>query len=416
MLCSEMLLLLVLLLLLFAHDDVVELSLGHGNSGTFFSLCGTRRPPTGRRGVRRDGTPKNNQLEPLEAHELFYISPPTETGRGLENGEYVGRPLSCPDNRPVEKIMLLMDAPPFLVVFVFLPQQQQQQQGQKTATPLAVRILCDAADKLRPLGNHPALPAVLRHTAREWVRSWAKSPAAAGAAGAGASTALSSSSASSSKAHNNRGHDHVSPQRPTVSCLEEAAKCLAEAREVLSTLAAEAEPTGDALSSPPPLVAAETPPANTEDEVEPAGAKKGKGAADNKGGKKAAEGKSKSGAAASSPPADSADATPADEPATQAVAGSVSTPLGRCLTMVQLEEACVRLMLGRAKGDGHSSTKAAEAAANREGVTPVQKCADSFGLGTDTPHDIRFVALREDVTCFCRCSRKSKTPPYRPCQ
>lgn len=193
---------------------------------------------------------------------------------------------------------------------------------------------------------------------------------------------MASSSASSSKAHKHRGHDHGSPPRPRVGCLEEAAKCLAEAREVLSALAAEAEPTGDALSSPPPLVAAETPPANTEDRDEPAGAKKGKGAADNKGGKKAAEGKSKSGAAASLPPADSTDATPVDESATTpAVAGSVSTPLGRCLTMVQLEEACVRVMLGRTKGEGHSSTKAAEAAANREGVTPVQRYADSFSLG-----------------------------------
>lgn len=221
---------------------------------------------------------------------------------------------------------------------------------------------------------------------------------------------VSSSSASSSKARNNRGHDHGSPQRPKVSCLEEAAKCLAQAREVLSALAAEAEPTGDALSSPPPLVAVETPPANTEDGEDPAGAKKGKGAADSKGGKKAAEGKSKNGAAASSPAADSTDATPADEPTTPAVAGSVSTPLGRCLTMVQLEEACVRAMLGRAKGDGHSSTKAAEAAANREGVTPVQKYAYSFGLG------YRYAACIHDLLLFARevsisslRARKSKT-------
>ncbi|CAM9766287.1 unnamed protein product, partial [Ectocarpus sp. 8 AP-2014] len=271
-----------------------------------------------------------------------------------------------------------------------------QQQGQKTATPLAVCILCDAADKLRPLGNHPALPAVLRHTAREWVRCWAKSPAAPGAAGAGATTVVSSSSASSSKARNNRGHDHGSPQRPKVGYLEEAAKCLAEAREVLSALAAEAEPTGDALSSPPPLVAAEAPPANAEDGDEPAGAKKGKGAADNKGGKKAAEGKSKNGAAASLPAADSTDATPADEPTTSAVAGSVLTPLGRCLTMVQLEEACVRAMLGRAKGDGHSSTKAAEAAANREGVTPVQKYMEaSRPLGHPTVEEMSLPQIEQ---------------------
>ncbi|CAM9765355.1 unnamed protein product, partial [Ectocarpus sp. 4 AP-2014] len=280
----------------------------------------------------------------------------------------------------------------------FVSSRCTQQQGQKTATPRAVRILCDAADKLRPLGNHPALPAVLRHTAREWVRCWAKSPAAAGAAGAGAgaTTVVSSSSASSSTARNNRSHDHGSPQRPKVSCLEEAAKCLAEAREVLSALAAEAEPTRDALSSLPPLVAAETPPANTEDGEEPAGAKKGKGAADSKGGKKAAEGKSKNGAAASSPPADSADVTPTDESTAPAVAGSVSTPLGRCLAMVQLEEACVRVMLGRAKGDGHSSTKAAEAAANREGVTPVQKYMEaSRPLGHPTMEEMALPQIEQ---------------------
>ncbi|CAM9480513.1 unnamed protein product [Ectocarpus sp. 13 AM-2016] len=285
------------------------------------------------------------------------------------------------------------------VVEDFASSRSMQQQGQKTATPFAVRILCGAADKLRPLGLHPALPAVLRHTAREWVRCWAKSSAAAGAAGAGATAVVSLSSASSSKARNNRGHDHGSPQRPNVSCLEEAAKCLAEAREVLSALAAEAEPTGDALSLPPPLVATETPSANAEDGDEPAGAKKGKGAADSKGGKKAAEGKSKNGAAAPSPPADSADATPAGESTTPTVAGSVSTPLGRCLTMVQLEEACVRAMLGRARGDGQSSTKAAEAAANGEGVTPVQKYMEaSRPLGHPTVEEMSLPQIEQALT------------------
>lgn len=41
--------------------------------------------------------------------------------------------------------------------------------------------------------------------------------------------------------------------------------------------------------------------------------------------------------------------------------------------MVQLEEAAVRAMLGRVRGETHSEKKAIEAAANAQGVNPVDR-------------------------------------------
>lgn len=53
--------------------------------------------------------------------------------------------------------------------------------------------------------------------------------------------------------------------------------------------------------------------------------------------------------------------------------GAISTPIGRELVMVQLEEAGVRAMLGRTRGETYSEKKAAEAAANTQGVNPVDR-------------------------------------------
>ena len=223
--------------------------------------------------------------------------------------------------------------------------------------PPAVRVLIVAAETLRPLGSHPALPAALRRTARGWVREWAQRQQSAAEPAAEACA--------------------------PASYLEKAAGCLAEARAVLSALAAAAEPTADVLSSCPAGAKEEqTKPGGGGDDEEEgndaggAGGKKagkGKGAAPKAGGKKAAAAAAAAagGAAAGAAP----EGVGAGEEAVGGAAprGAVSTPLGRSLAMVQLEEACVRTMLGRARGEGRSSKKAKEAAASAEGVTPVQR-------------------------------------------
>lgn len=164
-----------------------------------------------------------------------------------------------------------------------------------------------------------------------------------------------------------------------MACLENAAACLAEARAVLSALAAAAEPTTDVLSS--------CPAGAREEQAKPAGDGEEEDDKDagGAGGKKAGKGKAApaqkgtankgaapaaAGAAAGEVPEGE---TAGEEPARTVPSGAVSTPLGRSLVMVQLEEACVRSMLGRARGEGRSSKKAKEAAANAEGVTPVQR-------------------------------------------
>lgn len=165
-----------------------------------------------------------------------------------------------------------------------------------------------------------------------------------------------------------------------MACLENAAVCLAEARAGLSALAAAAEPVAEFLSSCPAVARGEqAKPADggdEEDDNKPAGtggkkAGKEKGAAQKGGAKKKA-------AAAGGAAGAAAGAVPEEGAAGQEAAGTVpsaavSTPLGRSLVMVQLEEACVRTMLGRERGEGRSSKKAKEAAANAEGATPVQR-------------------------------------------
>lgn len=269
--------------------------------------------------------------------------------------------------------------------------------------PPAVRVLNAATDKLRPLGNHPALSAVLRRTAREWVCRWAQStpPAAATSDLASAPSNQPRSHdparAQSLNAQNVHAHDaipsdeHGDTTAPTflsasasssVACLENAAACLTEARAVLSALAAAAEPTAGVLSSCPAGAREEQakPAGDSSGENDDGGAAaasgkkagKGKGAAQKGSVKKTAAGAA--GAAAGAVPGGLEGGTAAGEGAVgTAACAAVSTPLGRSLVMVQLEEACVRTMLGRAKGEGRSSKKAKEAAANAEGVTPVQR-------------------------------------------
>lgn len=177
----------------------------------------------------------------------------------------------------------------------------------------------------------------------------------------------------------------VTPHLKPWKFLENAVACLVEAREILSVLATSAEPVGDTLISFPVDAHAMGPsPQNAEKSTE-------HGAGDGEGGNKAkspgskgkgqakqSKGKKSPGVTQGGGPASSGelDAPRDSEHSLRGVPcepAAVSTPVGRVLVMVQLEEACVRAMLGRAKGENRSKSKAEEAAANDKGVTPVQR-------------------------------------------
>lgn len=213
--------------------------------------------------------------------------------------------------------------------------------------------------------------------AKEWVHGW-------GAAVAVARTRSTSGNTKGGEGINREGagvredETHATADLKPLMFLYNAAKCLAEARDVLSVLAMSAEPVEDMLTSCP--VNAQTlSPQKEENETE-------NGAGDGQGGKAKPTGNGKvpakqkgkksagvaQGGASSSGEVDAAAASKVSL-GMPTESASVSTPVGRALVMVQLEEACVRAMLGRAKGETRSNTKADEAAANDKGVTPVQR-------------------------------------------
>lgn len=250
--------------------------------------------------------------------------------------------------------------------------------------PITVGILGNAASRLRALGPHPALPAVLRRMAKEWVRKWAASVTLAGSSTvpAGSHFVGGSREVEAGGGRGRPSEDLGGLAQNNTDCLAylgNAAKCLAEARSVLSTIVASAEPVGDALVSVPATSKDNdqkpTAENGTDDEVvstKTAG-KKGKAAetAQPPGDADPAAGSSGTGRADSSlgPPA------------------VISTPLGRALVMVQLEEACVRVMMGRFGDEARSKTQGVKAAAIEEGVTPVQRCniCDRPGRSSPTP-------------------------------
>lgn len=175
---------------------------------------------------------------------------------------------------------------------------------------------------------------------------------------------------------------------------------------MLSALAAAAEPTAEVLSSCPAGAREEqAKPAgggDEEDDKDAGGKKagKGKGAAQKGTAKKGAAAGAAASAGGEVPEGDAA----GEEAAETVPSGAVSTPLGRSLAMVQLEEACVRMMLGRARGEGRSSKKAKEAAANAEGVTPVQRweqCACPPESGEDDDDFVSRVFPESNEPCTC---------------
>lgn len=251
----------------------------------------------------------------------------------------------------------------------------------------ALGILGNAANRLRALGPHPALPAVLRRMAKEWVRKWAASVMLAGPLAAAPSGCSSIGVSSEVGAAGSKGcseHDLGAGGRAQdvngLKYLSYAAKCLAEARTVLSMIVASSEPVGDTLASVPATC--------KENDQTPA-----ETVVDNELTTKSAGKKGKAAAESAQPPGDGgggrggkkgsisgeADIITADSTSTAGVDSSlahsaaISTPLGRALVMVQLEEACVRVMMGRFGDEARSETQAVKAAANEEGVTPVQR-------------------------------------------
>lgn len=233
-------------------------------------------------------------------------------------------------------------------------------------------MLGNAASRLRALGHHPALPAVLRRMAKAWVRKWAASITLADSKSVPTAFSANGVSSKQAEAAGSTGHSEdlgMSEQGLYGQAyLANAAKFLAEARSVLSTIVASAEPVTDARASVPATsngngqTGADAGMDN-EASTKPAQALGDSGRGGKKGALPGEADKTTSG---------SIGAGRLDSSSTPSAA--ISTPLGRTLVMVQLEEACVRVMMGRFGDEARSEAQAVKAAAREEGVTPVQRC------------------------------------------
>ena len=264
--------------------------------------------------------------------------------------------------------------------------------GALRGSPDSLEVLKSVAKTLRPLGPHPALVAILRRMARVWVRRWVDSTtlsmhqtSAVQVVNSGPKTedmgnttdetkpAVSASLTASASAS-------VEHPRQPLSFLRNAAACLAEARRLLSNIVASAEPVQDVLSVSPVIALKNT--------QRGGGAEGERGAQSNtvpiKEGKKKDAGRGPDKPNASRRASKGGLSSEVDEvvaessktsfmPPSRQQPAAVSTPIGRVLVMVQLEEACVRAMLGRAKGELQSEEKTKGATVNDKGATPVQR-------------------------------------------
>lgn len=247
-------------------------------------------------------------------------------------------------------------------------------------------LLTRAGEVLRPLGPHPALATVLRKTAAAWVRRWAASntpllsrvsPGWLGYSGKGEADQNDSSHGSCAVRSQTSPKDH---RHEPWGFLENAAACLAEARNVLSSIVAAAEPVVDVLSTSS-VIAQKSAPGNSAEKD--AGALKSNKGLPKGGQKKEGAGKDQNKVKKSDSVKNGAGSQDSIMPSSTQASGVVSTPLGRALIMVELQEACVRSMLGRAKGEARSKRAAREAAAKDESITPVQRY--QTGIVQDSP-------------------------------
>lgn len=251
-----------------------------------------------------------------------------------------------------------------------------------TQTSKNVVLLVRAGEVLRRLGPHPALATVLRKTAGAWVRQWTGSntplmgrlsPGRFGYSGKGEADQGSHADKEDFSHRSCAVRSETSPtdhRHQPWGFLENAAACLAEARNLLSSLVASAEPVVDVLSTSS-VIAHKIAPSNSAERD--AGALKSNKSPPKAGLKKEGAGKDQTKVKKSDSVKNGAVSQDSAVPSSMQASGAVSTPLGRALVMVELEEACVRSMLGRAKGEARSEEAAREAAANDESITPVQR-------------------------------------------
>ena len=241
--------------------------------------------------------------------------------------------------------------------------------------PTAGDLLGNAACRLRALGHHPALSAVLRQMAKEWVRKWATSNTGpTGSSKAATKPCRVGGIENGERAEGTcPSEDGLAQNTDGFAYLRNAAECLAEARSVLSTIITSAEPAGDAISSKFANSQTNEETADHETENEQPGTIK------------TLAGKKGKSAETTQPPGDGGGLNTYTAVSSSSVrlcadksligqSAAISTPLGRALVAVQLEEACVRLMLGRIGNEARSENQVAIAASIQEGVTPIQRC------------------------------------------
>lgn len=179
-------------------------------------------------------------------------------------------------------------------------------------------------------------------------------------------------------------HDGVERTDPSASevqtCyLERAIANLEEARLILSIQVSSAEPPGEMFSSSPTRhPSAPRPREGGDNDLHPQENKASVGGAgkappaENE--KRKGKGSKKSPSDSVPDPSDAEDTPDKREGARDNLSGSISTPLGRELALVQLEEACARMLLGREKGECESSRAGAGLApSDIEGTNAVER-------------------------------------------
>ncbi|CAM9187724.1 unnamed protein product [Sphacelaria rigidula] len=278
-------------------------------------------------------------------------------------------------------------------------------EGGVAVASTAMQLLRTAERVLRPLGDSRALAMVLRGIAREWVREWA-TVVLKGGNGQARARAVAA----------NARH----PGTPADACtitgssvahreqllLENTSRCLAEARSCLETLVSSAEPPGELLPSSTFALKRtkkiKDGPQTADGEGEGRdGAKSGSGKAklSAKAQDKGPKGKSSTSGGKSAESIEQIDSTRETEETDVSPQGAISTPIGRELVMVQLEEAGVRAMLGRTRGETYSEKKAAEAAANTQGVNPVDRyMEESRPILHPTPEDMELPQAEQSLS------------------
>lgn len=163
------------------------------------------------------------------------------------------------------------------------------------------------------------------------------------------------------------------PVRETglLHCLESAATCLAEARSVLSAIIASAKPFEKMISSAAVIASSAT--ESEAEEKRTNGLDADSNSAVRKGKKSKTRGDKVEHAGKVTEESPGCVPAGVNNLSTPEQPQPMATPLMRTFVMVHIEEACVRGLLGRLKGEHRSVLRMKEAAENDEDTTPVQK-------------------------------------------